>query len=328
MSFWTTIKNKVVGNSVKTSKKYSQGLAKSQTSWLGFVNNFVARYRTVNEIYFEDLNAFLLGSDFGVKISDNLISELKAQARLQKITDPVKLTGILSELLYNLYANKQNSQVVVTSVLEDKVQLVLACGVNGVGKTTSIAKLIYFFQQQNHKILVIPADTYRPAAREQLHVWCQKLNCELFTPKDLTTDPTSILFQALSYASHKNFTLVICDTAGRMHNNANLMAQLAKMPKILNKFPNVVLSETILMLDATYGQNSLSQAKYFLQNLPVNHIFLTKVDISDKTGVIFLIQDDLNLKVKWLGVGEQYTDMVEFNIDEFIFNLFKHFTHH
>lgn len=265
--------------------------------------------KPINDDLYEELEELLIQSDMGIKTSIELISKLETM----KAKDSSEVYSNLETLLID----KINS----VKIENNYADIILVVGVNGVGKTTSIAKLSNILIKNNKKVVVGAADTFRAAAIEQLEEWANKVNFKLIKHSK-GSDPAAVVFDTLSYANNENFDITIIDTAGRLHNKKNLMEELAKIKKIINSKSNGKVVETLLVIDSTTGQNGLEQAKIFNEITDISGIILTKYDGTAKGGIIFPIIDEIKKPIKYLGIGEGINDLIPFNANDFVKEIF------
>ena len=273
--------------------------------------NLFGGFTEADEAFFEELEETLILADLGMDTSLEAVEKLRQRVRKEKLRDQEEVKAALRDVLVEMM------DVGDTELnLESQPAVVLFIGVNGVGKTTSIGKLGNQLKSEGKRVLFCAADTFRAAAADQLQIWSERAGCELVRQKE-GTDPGSVLFDALQAAKARNVDVVLCDTAGRLHNKANLMAELAKLSKIIDRECPGAQRETLLVLDATTGQNGLIQAKQFKEAAGLTGIVLTKLDGTARGGIVFAIADEMQLPVKFIGVGEQQDDLMPFEADVF-----------
>lgn len=292
--------------------KLKQGLNKTKTSIDDKINNVFSNFRKVDEELLEELEEALIMSDIGMETSVQIIDNLRTRAKKEKIEDEEDIKKALREEMKSMLSELDNSLNIETTP-----SVILVVGVNGVGKTTSIGKIANKLQKQGKKVMLAAADTFRAAAVEQLEIWANRVGCDI-VKKEEGADPASVVFDAIKQAKANNVDVLICDTAGRLHNKKNLMDELSKINKIIDReLPNSS-KETLLVIDGTTGQNSISQTKAFKEIVNITGIVLTKLDGTAKGGVVIGISNENKIPVKFIGVGEQIDDMEEFNAEEFI----------
>lgn len=292
--------------------KLKQGLNKTKTSIDDKINNVFSNFRKVDEDLLEELEEALIMSDIGMETSVQIIDNLRTRAKKEKIEDEESIRKALREEMESMLNQLDNSLDIETTPA-----VILVVGVNGVGKTTSIGKIANKLQKQGKKVMLAAADTFRAAAVEQLEIWANRVGCDI-VKKEEGADPASVVFDAIRQAKANNVDVLICDTAGRLHNKKNLMDELSKINKIIDReLPNSS-KETMLVIDGTTGQNAISQTKAFKEIVNITGIILTKLDGTAKGGVVLGISNENKIPIKFIGVGEQIDDMEEFNAEEFV----------
>lgn len=319
MGLFTNLKEKLFGKKVVQNEKYAQGLDKSRTSFKGRINQLLSRYRKVDEEYFESLEELLIGADVGAALSMEIVDEVRNEARLNKISDPEKLMEILVEKMFVSYSKDTDLDTKI-SFAEDGPTVILIMGVNGVGKTTSIAKLTNKLLKEGKRVLWVAGDTFRAGAVEQLEVWAGRLGVELVKGRE-NGDPSAVIFDGVKKGNDENYDVIICDTAGRLQTKINLMNEAAKMVRVIQKVIPDGPHETFLVIDATTGQNGVYQAKSFAEVSDVTGIILTKMDGTSKGGIILSIKDQLDIPVRYIGLGEQIDDLEEFDLMQYLNSL-------
>lgn len=296
--------------------KLKKGLTKTRESIAEQVNNVFSVFVQVDEELFENLEEALIMADIGVETSEYIIETLRDNVKHKHITDgnevKTELKNIISDIL-----SGQSSEVNISG----NPSVILVIGVNGVGKTTSIGKIASHYKSQGKKVLLGAADTFRAAAIDQLDIWAQRSGCDIIKHQE-NSDPAAVVFDACAAAKARGADILICDTAGRLHNKKNLMAELAKINRVIEREIPDAPRETLLVLDATTGQNAVSQAKLFAEVADITGIILTKLDGTAKGGIVISIAKEQNLPVKFVGVGEGIDDLQEFNPDDFAKALF------
>ena len=291
--------------------KLKQGLSKTKKSFGEGLNNVFSNFRKVDEELLEELEETLILSDVGVETSVKIISNLRDRLKKEKIEDVEKVKEVLKEEIVNALNGEDN-----TLHLDTNPSIILVVGVNGVGKTTSIGKISNKLIKEGNKIVVAAADTFRAAAVEQLEVWCNRAGASIVKQKE-GTDPASVVFEAISELKQTNSNVLICDTAGRLHNKTYLMEELAKINKVIDRELPYCSKEILLVLDATTGQNAIEQVKAFKEAIGLTGLVLTKLDGTAKGGVVIGIVSESKVPVKFIGVGEQIDDMEIFDSEEF-----------
>lgn len=319
MGLFSKIKEKFVGRSVAQNDKYVAGLDKSSTGLSEKINQLAARYRTIDEDYFEELENILIMSDVGVNMVMKIVDEIKKEVRLENITDPQKINEIIIDKMFVIYANDSYMTTDIQYAKEG-LTVILMVGVNGAGKTTTIAKLAYRMLQEGKKVVLAAGDTFRAGAVDQLAVWADRLEVPVVKGKE-GGDPSAVVFDAIKKAKEMNADVLICDTAGRLQNKVNLMHELEKTNRIIQREIPDGPHETLLVIDATTGQNGVSQASEFSKITNVTGIVLTKMDGTAKGGIVLSIKDQLNIPVKFIGLGEKLDDLQEFDLEQYIYGL-------
>ena len=318
MGFFSKVKEKFVGKSAKQNEKYVAGLDRSNTTFSDRINELAARFREINDEYFEELENILIMSDVGVSMVMKIVEEIKNEVRIQNITDPKEINEIIVDKMFVIYAN---DSVMTTKInyANDGLTVILMVGVNGAGKTTTIGKLANrIVKDEGKKVMVAAGDTFRAGAIDQLAVWASRVGVEIVKGRE-GGDPSAVVFDALKQAKEKNIDVLICDTAGRLQNKVNLMKELEKMNRIIKREVPEAPHETLLVIDATTGQNGVSQAVEFSKITDVTGLVLTKMDGTAKGGIVLSIKDQLNIPVKFIGLGEKVDDLQEFDLDQYIY---------
>lgn len=306
--------------------KMARGLDKTRKSLVGGMVGLFRLHKKIDEEFWEELHDILICADLGPVTSERIIDSLRAVVKQKKLSEPSELVGELKGVLGQiLQTNSEEPGIPAASrelnVKNGRLNVVLMVGVNGTGKTTTTAKLANLFKQQGLKVMLVAADTFRAAAIEQLQVWGERLELEVIRHKE-GADPSAVVFDAVSAARARGVDLLLVDTAGRLHSKANLMEELKKMRRILQREIEDAPHEVLLVLDATTGQNALSQVATFKELVQVTGLVLTKLDGSAKGGIVLAIRDQLDLPVKLVGLGEGAHDLVPFDADEFVDALF------
>ncbi len=295
--------------------KIGEGLRKTRESLMGTVNSLLNSFTRIDEELFEDLEEVLITADVGVVTAQALCNRLREQVKVKGITDPTAIRELLRETVADMLRGAQEMN------LTTKPSVVLMIGVNGVGKTTTIGKLASRFQKDGKKVVLGAADTFRAAAIEQLEVWANRIGCDIIKHTQ-GADPAAVVFDTLAAAKAREADIAICDTAGRLHNKKNLMDELGKICRVIDReLPNADC-EMLLVLDATTGQNAVNQARQFRESAGITGIVLTKLDGTARGGVVLTIHEELNIPVKFIGVGEGIDDLQPFDPDDFANGLF------
>ena len=300
--------------------KYDRSLKKTRTGFGARLNAFFANFRSVDEDFFEDLEELLITSDVGVQVASNLTEDLRYEARLENAKKPEALRQLIIEKLVDIYEKDGRFNEKIN--FQNGLTVMLFVGVNGVGKTTSIGKLAYKYKQEGKKVMLVAADTFRAGAVAQLAEWGRRVDVPVVTGPE-KSDPASVVFDGLERAKAENVDILMIDTAGRLQNKDNLMAELEKIGRIIKRVDPAEPHETFLALDASTGQNALVQAKEFSKITPVTGIVLTKIDGTARGGVVLAIRQELDIPVKLIGFGEKIDDIGEFNSENFMRGLLE-----
>lgn len=301
-------------------EKYDRSLKKTRTGFGARLNAFFANFRSVDEEFFEELEELLIMSDVGVQVASNLTEELRYEAKLENAKKPDALRRVIIEKLVELYEKDGNYDEQIH--FQDGLTVMLFVGVNGVGKTTSIGKLAHRYKQAGKKVMLVAADTFRAGAVAQLAEWGRRVNVPVVTGPE-KADPASVVFDGMECAVAEGIDILMIDTAGRLQNKDNLMAELEKIGRIIKRVVPEAPHETFLALDASTGQNALVQAKEFSKITPLTGIVLTKIDGTARGGVVLAIREELNIPVKLIGFGEKIDDIGEFNSENFMRGLLE-----
>ena len=301
-------------------EKYDRSLKKTRTGFGARLNAFFANFRSVDEDFFEELEELLIMSDVGVQVASNLTEELRYEAKLENAKKPDVLRRVIIEKLVELYEKDGNYDEQIH--FQDGLTVMLFVGVNGVGKTTSIGKLAHRYKQAGKKVMLVAADTFRAGAVAQLAEWGRRVDVPVVTGPE-KADPASVVFDGMERAVAEGIDILMIDTAGRLQNKDNLMAELEKIGRIIKRVVPEAPHETFLALDASTGQNALVQAKEFSKITPLTGIVLTKIDGTARGGVVLAIREELNIPVKLIGFGEKIDDIGEFNSENFMKGLLE-----
>ncbi len=297
-------------------EKLKSGLAKTKDALFKKVDDLFKSFVKVDEDMLEELEELLIMSDVGATSSEEIIERLREKIRDERITDPEACKVALRDILVDMIGEGEPLR------LDSKPSVILVIGVNGVGKTTSIAKIANRLKQNKKQVLLAAADTFRAAAIDQLQIWADRVGVELIKHSE-GSDPAAVVFDAVAAAKKRGSDVLIIDTAGRLHNKKNLMDELAKINRVIDRELPGASRETLLVLDATTGQNAVSQAKEFKHAADITGLVLTKLDGTAKGGIVFSIKQELDIPVKFIGVGEKYDDMQEFVARDFVDALFS-----
>ena len=301
-------------------EKYDRSLKKTRTGFGARLNAFFANFRSVDEEFFEELEELLIMSDVGVQVASNLTEELRYEAKIENAKKPDALRRVIIEKLVELYEKDGNYDESIH--FQDGLTVMLFVGVNGVGKTTSIGKLAHRYKQAGKKVMLVAADTFRAGAVAQLAEWGRRVDVPVVTGPE-KADPASVVFDGMERAVAEGIDILMIDTAGRLQNKDNLMAELEKIGRIIKRVVPEAPHETFLALDASTGQNALVQAKEFSKITPLTGIVLTKIDGTARGGVVLAIREELNIPVKLIGFGEKIDDIGEFNSENFMKGLLE-----
>ncbi len=325
MGLFSFLKNKFSKKKEEPSQKeelstYAKGLEKSRKNFASRLDELSKRYAKVNSDYFEELEQILIESDVGVELSLHLIEETLEESAKNKIYDPKAINELLVDKMFVGYATSGDSIQNELHFASEGPTVLLVCGVNGVGKTTTIAKLAYRYIHQGKKVLLVAGDTFRAGAVEQLKIWADRLGCPIITGKP-ESDPASVAYEGAVYAKSHGIDLMIVDTAGRQQTKSNLMQELSKISRVLGKEIPGAPHESFLVLDGTTGQNGVLQAASFKEACPLTGIVVTKMDGTSKGGIILSIRSTLGLPVRFIGLGEKMEDLQEFDLDKYLYGL-------
>ena len=299
---------------------YDKGLEKTRGKFLSQIINLNKTHKVIDDDYFENLEEILIMSDIGVNTVMKIIDRLKYRVKKENIKTSEELKDIIIDEMFIIYVGND--------IITDKINyaesgptVILFVGVNGAGKTTTIGKMAYKFKSEGKKVLMVAGDTFRAGATEQLKEWSDKIGCDIVYKEN--ADPVSVMYDGAEKAKKENYDIVLIDTAGRLQNKVNLMKELEKINKVIGKIIKSSPHETLLVLDATTGQNGISQAKNFKEITDITGIVLTKLDGTAKGGIVLAIKDEVSLPVKYVGLGEKKEDLRVFDIEKYIHGLFK-----
>jgi fused signal recognition particle receptor len=320
MSFFKKLKEKITKQADSVTEKFKQGLSKTRDSFAGRVNDLIARYRKVDEEFFEELEEILIAADVGVTTVMELIDELKMEVKRRNIQDTKEMQAVISEKLVDIYRSGDD-KLATLNIQEDGLTVILFVGVNGVGKTTTIGKLAHKLKSEGKTVMLAAGDTFRAGAIEQLEVWGERVGVEVIK-QSAGSDPAAVMYDAIQAAKARNVDVLLCDTAGRLQNKVNLMKELEKVKRVIEREIPGAPHEVLLVLDATTGQNAMSQAKIFKEVTNVTGIVLTKLDGTAKGGIVLAIRNELDIPVKLVGLGEKMDDLQEFDPEQYVYGLF------
>lgn len=296
-------------------KKIKEGLKKTRDSVVSQIDSMLKSFTKIDEELFEELTELLVMGDVGIQTAEQITDELKVRVKKEGIKDPNEITKLLQEVVADMLRGDEELKI------STKPSIILVIGVNGVGKTTTIGKLANNLKKQGKSVLLAAADTFRAAAIEQLEIWADRSGCDIVKQNE-GSDPAAVIYDAISAAKARNTDVIICDTAGRLHNKKHLMEELAKIGRVIDRELPDADKEYLLVLDATTGQNAVNQAEQFSKATGITGIVLTKLDGTAKGGVVLAIKNGLGIPVKYIGVGEQIDDLQEFVPEDFAKALF------
>lgn len=320
MNFFDKLKSKFSKEKTET-ETYKKGMKKTRQSFTEKLNDLVARYRQVDEEFFEELEEALIMADVGVTTVMDLIDELKFEVQRRNLKDPNAVSEVISEKLVEIYYNDDDESIEELNIQPEGLTVILVVGVNGVGKTTSIGKLAAQLKGEGNHVVLAAGDTFRAGAIDQLEEWGKRTGVEVVKQAE-GSDPAAVIFDGIKAAKSRNADVLICDTAGRLQNKVNLMNELKKIERVISREVPNAPHEVLLVLDATTGQNALSQAKTFGEATNVSGIVLTKLDGTAKGGIVLAIRNEMNIPVKLVGFGEGIDDLQKFDAHAFVYGLF------
>lgn len=319
MGLFNKIKN-IFTNKQEIVKNYDKGLEKTRKEFVSQLSNLSKKYKNIDDDYFEELEDILIMADIGIDTVMKFVDLLKKRVSQEKITDSTVLKEIIIDELFVMYVDN--------GILDSKIHyndkyptVILFVGVNGVGKTTTIGKLAYQLKNEGKKVMLVAGDTFRAGAVEQLIEWGEKVSVDVIS--STSKDPSSVMYDGLEKAKNEGYDVVLIDTAGRLQNKENLMRELEKVNRVIKKIIPSAPHETLLVIDATTGQNGISQAKSFKEITDITGIVLTKLDGTAKGGIVLAIKESVGLPVKYVGLGEGMNDLEKFDIEKYIYGLFK-----
>ncbi|MGE7978115.1 signal recognition particle-docking protein FtsY [Psychrobacillus sp. NPDC093200] len=326
MSFFKKMKEKMLGSTpeaaetVSITNKFKEGLSKTRNQFTSKVNDLVAKYRKVDEDFFEELEEILLQADVGFETVVELMDKLRFEVQRKNIKDTAGIQSVISEKLVEIY-EAGDKDLTELQLEEDGLTVILFVGVNGVGKTTTIGKLAHRLNNDGKKVMLAAGDTFRAGAIDQLQVWGDRVGVEVIKQAE-GSDPAAVMYDAIRAAKTRKADVLICDTAGRLQNKVNLMNELEKIHRVISREVPNAPHEVLLALDATTGQNALVQAQTFKEATNVTGIVLTKLDGTAKGGIVLAIRNKLHIPVKFVGLGEQMDDLQPFDAEKYVYGLF------
>ena len=320
MGLFDKFKNVFKKNEEKELKKYDEGLEKTRENLLTSLLKLNKSHNKIDEDYFDNLEEILIMADIGVNTVMNIIERLKKRVKKENIESPDDLKDIIVDEMFIIYVN---NDIIVNKInyAKEGPTVILFVGVNGAGKTTTIGKIAYKLKKEGKKVLMVAGDTFRAGATEQLIEWADRINCDIVYKEG--ADPVSVMYDGAAKAKEEAYDVLLIDTAGRLQNKVNLMKELEKINKVLGKLIPNSPHETLLVLDATTGQNGISQAKNFKEITDITGIVLTKLDGTAKGGIVLGVKDETGIPVKYIGLGESEEDLKVFDIEKYIYGLFK-----
>ena len=323
MGFFNKLKNIIKAKEKEENKnvtKYEEGLKETRKNFVNQLNILGLKFKKIDEEYFEELENILIMADIGVNTVMNFMDRLRKRVKSENITNPQELQEVIVDELFIIYVDNDTMTDKI-NMAKSGPTVVLMVGVNGVGKTTTIAKLAHKYHQEGKKVMMIAGDTFRAGAVEQLKIWADRTD-SLFFGKE-NSDPASVVYDGLKKALKANVDMVFIDTAGRLQNKVNLMQELEKINKVIGTIIPGAPHETLLVIDASTGQNGIMQAEAFKEITNITGIVLTKLDGTAKGGIVLAIKESVNLPVKFVGLGETMEDLIPFDIENYIYGLFK-----
>ena len=297
-------------------QRLKEGLFKTRTNITERINDVLSNFRVIDEDLFDELEEILITSDVGVETTTTILDDLRQRIKNENVKDPQLIKGILKQEIMKIMGEPSEALGSISP------EIILVIGVNGVGKTTSIGKMASRFKKSGKKVLIAAADTFRAAAIEQLEIWGDRSGVDVIRHQE-GSDPAAVIFDAINAAKSRKTDILICDTAGRLHNKKNLMEELKKITRIIDREYANAHKEVLLVLDATTGQNAVAQAKIFKEAADITGIVLTKLDGTAKGGIVIAIKSELDIPVKFVGVGEKIHDLQDFNPEDFVKALFS-----
>lgn len=323
------IEEKNIGNQTKVyvqnaekQKKFDEGLKKSSSMLSKAIAEISKKYKDIDENLYESIEELLILYDVGIVATNKILDAIKDEINFQNIKKPELIRTIIIDKIFTYYI--QNNIISSLLNIRNKItNVILVTGVNGVGKTTSIAKIAYKFKKIDKKILLVAGDTFRAGAVEQLSIWANRIGVDIVLPEKSCQDPASVIYSGIKKGYEEKYDLIICDTSGRLQNKIHLMNELKKIHNVIHKFDISAPHEVLLVLDATTGQSGIMQAKAFKDITNVTGIILTKMDGTSKGGIILSIKDNFNIPVKYIGLGEQLDDLSPFDLEKFIIGITK-----
>ena len=321
MSLFKKWKEKLASGTEAVAGKFLDGLSKTRDAFVEKLEDLVSRRKKIDEAFYEELEEILIGADVGVPTVMALMDELREEVKRRKLEDAAELRPVLTEKLLELMADGPEERSGLKTAPDGGLTVYLFVGVNGVGKTTTIGKLAHRLKQEGKTVLLAAGDTFRAGAIEQLEEWGRRVGCDVIK-QQAGSDPAAVIFDAVQAAKSRGVDVLLCDTAGRLQNKANLMEELNKIYRVIRREVPDGPHETLLVVDATTGQNALNQARLFGEKTGVTGLVLTKLDGTAKGGIVIAIRRELGIPVKFVGLGEKVDDLQPFDPDRFVYGLF------
>lgn len=298
-------------------RKFDEGLRKSSNTLSDAIVDLFSKHKSIDLDFYESLEELLIMYDVGYVATTKIVKAIEEEVNYRQVKDPNLIKQILIDKIFTYYIQDTDINTNI-NLYSNKTNVVLVVGVNGVGKTTSIAKITKYFVDQNKKVLLVAGDTFRAGAVEQLKIWANRLNVDIVSPKKVGQETASVIFEGVKKGYEEKYDLVICDTSGRLQNKINLMNELKKINDIIHRYDKTAPHETLLVLDATTGQSGLAQAQAFNEVTKLTGIVLAKMDSTSKGGIVLAIKDMFNLPVKFIGLGEKLEDLKPFDLEQFV----------
>lgn len=320
MGIISFLKKKFQGKKEESTQKYVVGLEKSSANFSSKLKRLAKKYEKVTEDYYEGLLEILVGADVGIALAYNIIEATKSEAMQTNLVDPEAINDLLVDKMFIGYLNQGDDIVNDLTFQKEGPTVLLVVGVNGVGKTTSIAKLAYRYKKEGKKILLVAGDTFRAGAVAQLEVWANRLDVPIVLGKE-GADPASVAFDGVVHGKERGSDLIIIDTAGRLQTKVNLMAELSKIRRVISREIDGAPHDVFLIIDATTGQNGVLQAKSFAEATGLTGVVITKMDGTSKGGIILAIRDEIGVPVRFIGLGEKLEDLDEFDLEKYLYGL-------
>lgn len=319
ISFFKKIAEQISGTTEKITNKFKNGLSKTKDVFINRMENLIHRFHKMDDDFYDELEEILISADVGIMTTTKLIDELKIESRKGRIEDTHSFKTLIAEKISSMMQTDNRNEL---KLAPKGLSVILVVGVNGVGKTTSIGKLAYHLKTQGRQVMLAAGDTFRAGAIEQLEEWAKLIDVDIVKQQP-GADPAAVVYDAIQSAKHRNKDVLICDTAGRLQNKINLMEELNKIFRVIQRENAEAPHEVLLVLDATTGQNALSQAKIFAEKSGLTGIILTKLDGTAKGGIVIAISQELQLPVKFIGLGEQKDDFLPFDSRQYVHALFN-----